>query len=255
VSDVAAAFGCSSAAIYAVLGRLRREAAAPVLPLPVQAPLALDETATVLERGGSEPPIGAPITEAAASQRRASARGGTRRNRAAPAAGPPNLEFVTADEGDPAPSAGDAKPGPGPVPADEGLAIAGATMASSAAPVPRSPNAADRFPIGSDDNSPKEGTVLNVVAFGTSTSGASTASGNPVSDRRRAGGVGAKLAKPGYGLVMRTVEGEETVRPFRSLDELLSAVRPILRAAATSADPVWFSLQPIDLASTDMDAA
>ena len=37
--------------------------------------------------------------------------------------------------------------------------------------------------------------------------------------------------KPGYALLMRSSEGEETVNPFRSLDELLSAAKPILRTA------------------------
>jgi hypothetical protein len=67
--------------------------------------------------------------------------------------------------------------------------------------------------------------------------------------------VGAKLAKPGVGLVMRTADGEESLAPFRSLDDLLSAIKPILRASARSADPVWFSLQPVDLSVLDSDAA
>ncbi len=68
-------------------------------------------------------------------------------------------------------------------------------------------------------------------------------------------GLGAALAKPGVGLMMRTTEGEENLTPFRSLDDLLSAVKPILRAAARSPDAVWFSIQPVDLASLDSDAA
>ena len=71
----------------------------------------------------------------------------------------------------------------------------------------------------------------------------------------KAGGLGAALAKPGFGLVMRTPEGEESLTPFRSLDDLLSAIKPILRAAARSPDAVWFSIQPVDLASLDSDAA
>ena len=67
--------------------------------------------------------------------------------------------------------------------------------------------------------------------------------------------VGGKLAKPGMGLLMRTPDGEETMTPFRSLDDLLSAIKPILRAGARSPEPVWFSLQPIDLATIDVDAA
>ncbi len=75
------------------------------------------------------------------------------------------------------------------------------------------------------------------------------------SPARKGGGLGASLAKPGVALVMRTAEGEENMTPFRSLDDLLSAVKPILRAAARSPDAVWFSIQPVDLASLDSDAA
>lgn len=67
--------------------------------------------------------------------------------------------------------------------------------------------------------------------------------------------VGAKLAKPGVALVMRTADGEESMTPFRSLDDLLSAIKPILRGSARSPDPVWFSLQPIDLSTIDTEAA
>ena len=72
---------------------------------------------------------------------------------------------------------------------------------------------------------------------------------------RKGSGLGAGLGKPGMALVMRTAEGEENMTPFRSLDDLLSAVKPILRAAARSPDAVWFSIQPVDLASLDSDAA
>jgi transposase-like protein len=80
----------------------------------------------------------------------------------------------------------------------------------------------------------------------------------PVREQTRrpaAAAVGAKLAKPGMGLVMRTPDGEETVTPFRSIDDLLSAIKPILRAGARSPEAVWFSLQPVDLATIDVDAA
>lgn len=72
---------------------------------------------------------------------------------------------------------------------------------------------------------------------------------------KKGGGFDATLAKPGVGLIMRTSEGEENLTPFRSLDDLLSAIKPILRAAARSPDAVWFSIQPVDLALLDSDAA
>jgi len=67
--------------------------------------------------------------------------------------------------------------------------------------------------------------------------------------------LGAKLAKPGVGLIMRTADGEESMSPFRSLDDLLSAIKPILRATARNPDPVWFSLQSVDLSAIEIDAA
>lgn len=60
-----------------------------------------------------------------------------------------------------------------------------------------------------------------------------------------------RAAKAGYGLLMRASDGEEAVHPFRSLEELLSAAKPILRLAARSLEPVWFSIQPIDLAALE----
>ena len=56
-----------------------------------------------------------------------------------------------------------------------------------------------------------------------------------------------RAGKPGYGLLMRAGDGEEAIHPFRSLEELLSAAKPILRMAARSPEPVWFSIQPLDL--------
>jgi hypothetical protein len=57
--------------------------------------------------------------------------------------------------------------------------------------------------------------------------------------------------KSGYALMMRTSDGEEAVNPFRSLEDLLSAAKPILRNAARSPEPVWFSIQPVDLAALE----
>jgi hypothetical protein len=54
---------------------------------------------------------------------------------------------------------------------------------------------------------------------------------------------------------MRTEDSDETVTPFRSLEDLLSAVKPILRAAARSPDPVWFSIRQIDLSEMEWEAA
>lgn len=67
--------------------------------------------------------------------------------------------------------------------------------------------------------------------------------------------LGARLAKPGMGLITRSADGDESMMPFRSLDDLLSAIKPVLREGARSPEPVWFSIQPIDLATIDADAA
>ncbi len=80
-----------------------------------------------------------------------------------------------------------------------------------------------------------------------------------VSDRtargKSGGGIGTKLAKPGFGFHMRTADGEETVAPYASLEDLLSAAKNVLRGAAKSPETVWFSIQPLDLASIDSEAA
>ncbi len=68
-------------------------------------------------------------------------------------------------------------------------------------------------------------------------------------------GVGGKLAKPGVGLCVRMPDGEDTLTPFRSLEDLLSAIKPILRATARNPETVWFSVQPVDLATIDSEAA
>jgi hypothetical protein len=72
---------------------------------------------------------------------------------------------------------------------------------------------------------------------------------------RRGGAVGASLAKPGFGLAMRTADGDESMMPFRSLEDLLSSAKQILRSVARDPDPVWFSIQLLDLASIDLEVA
>jgi hypothetical protein len=59
--------------------------------------------------------------------------------------------------------------------------------------------------------------------------------------------------KSGYGLCTRSPEGDDSIMPFRSLEDLLSAVKPILRASANAPEPVWFSIQPMDLADIDLE--
>ncbi len=59
--------------------------------------------------------------------------------------------------------------------------------------------------------------------------------------------------KGGYGLTMRSPEGDENTAPFRSLEDLLMTAKQLLRTAARSPEPVWFSIQPIDLANFEAD--
>ncbi len=54
-------------------------------------------------------------------------------------------------------------------------------------------------------------------------------------------------SKGGYALMMRGSDGEEIANPFRSLEDLLAAAKPILRTAARSPEPIWFSIRPVDL--------
>jgi hypothetical protein len=86
---------------------------------------------------------------------------------------------------------------------------------------------------------------------------ASALNGNSPSRRPAANGAAkrgtAAAAKTGIGLCLRTADGDESITPFRSLEDLLSAVKPVLRTAARSAEPIWFSLQSVDLATLNDD--
>lgn len=182
VREIAAAFGVTPAAIYALLGRVRREQEGAAPRATVQAPLALDPVLLP-----AEPP---PAEDA-------------------PAAGEPEASLPAALE----------------------------RAASVAPPAEPAPSAA---------------AAPQLLRFSAPARPEPAAGRAPIMAER---GIGASRAKPGFGLVMRMPDGDETTTPFRSLDDLLSAIKPILRAGAGSAEPVWFSIQPLDLASLEMDAA
>ena len=170
VREIAAEFGCTPAAIYALLTKLRREVAGPALqPDETQQPLALEE--------GQEPAPPAP------------------------------------------------------------------------------PEAASPPAVPPDDLAQEEHRVVSFERAAPPAAREDVRRPAPARAAPAPSPVGGKLAKPGMGLLMRTQDGEETMTPFRSLDDLLSAIKPILRAGARSAEPVWFSLQPVDLATIDVDAA
>ena len=59
--------------------------------------------------------------------------------------------------------------------------------------------------------------------------------------------------KRGIGLIMRTSNGDEAVHPFRSIEDLLSAVKPLLRTASKSPEPIWFSIQDLDLSQLSFE--
>jgi hypothetical protein len=194
VAEVAALHGCSSANIYAILTKLRRNVgqagtvAVQVAPGP--APLAEDAGPATLPA-----PIPAPAIDLFQDQ--------------PPAAACPAEPAVIASA---------------PAPAQP---LAESTPATRPAPVVR-------------------------VAAPTSSPGpARPAETRPAPSRAAGGARGMKTG--GLALMMRTAEGEEMSNPFRSLEELLSAAKPILRSAASSPEPVWFSIQPVDLAATDAD--
>ncbi len=190
VAEVAAAYGCTPANIYAILGRLRRQGAGNADVAPTSGP-----TTT-----GPEPtpaPIPAAAEDLFASQPEAAS---------VPTAPPPPVDPAP----DPLPAAAEAPPRPTP------------PAAEPPQPPPR-PSAPSRA---------GQGAVVPKTA-------------RPAAPPR--------AGRAGYALLMRTSDGDDAVHPFRSLDELLSAAKPILRTAARSPEPIWFSIQPVDLDTLEED--
>jgi hypothetical protein len=217
VPDVAAEYGCTPGTIYALLAKLRRRPAeGPPQSGPAQPPLALDP--------------GQPLAGAGLAVH--------------------DCEKAAALADAPQPLA------PAAEPSDHPRQSGPEAAALCAEGDPNAP-ASDQTPAGPDTESNPPRTAF--TAAGASRSLEPTTRVETVHRRAAGSGpatVGARLAKPGFGLLMRTADGEETLAPFRSLEDLLSAIKPILRASANSSDPVWFSLQPVDLATIeDADAA
>jgi hypothetical protein len=189
VAEVAAAYGCTPANIYAILARLRRQGAQEM----------------------SDVGIPASVAEAY------------------PGSGP-----IGASSADLFGELGDAIPDPTP----------------SAA----TPPVAQELPVTTP------GSLSPPTVTAPAPPPARSASPAPL----RSGGVEAaprfspplptpRSGKAGYALLMRTSDGEEAVNPFRSLDELLSAAKPILRTAARSPEPIWFSIQQVNLDALEDD--
>ena len=183
VADVAAAYGCTPANIYAILAKLRRQDAqetgevvsspsfAEAGPTSVPAAAAADDLFGALAEANSVSAAPAAMLSAALEP------------------------SVTANDKSSSPGAAapDSPPAPLPSPAPT---RSGRAKAASRSSVPAPP---------------------------------------------------PRPSKTGYALLMRTSDGEEAVNPFRSLDELLAATKPILRTAARSPEPIWFSIQQVDL--------
>ncbi len=215
VAEVAAEYGCTPANIYALLSKLRRDARPNS---EVEAP-----DASSLDKPGppaAESPVPSVVSTAAVT----------------PAL--PDLfapDFQTHEPAAPAPATGKRR-GRGAGKADR----ADAASAAADRPTPQVAAVPQRDPEPVAATPAHAANVTDLPRQGSA---------------KKAGGMGAALAKPGMALMMRTAEGDENLTPFRSLDDLLSAIKPILRAAARSPDAVWFSIQPVDLASLDSDAA
>lgn len=178
VADVAAAYGCTPANIYAILAKLRRQ--------DVQHTGEVESSPSVAEAAPTSVPAVAAVADL----------------------------FGALAEADPAPAAPATMLPAAPV-NDKASPPA---VATSDLPPARLPSPA----------STRSGRV-----------GAASKSSVPAPPPRP--------SKAGYVLLMRTSDGDEAVNPFRSLDELLAATKPILRAAARSPEPIWFSIQQIDL--------
>ena len=213
VAEVAAEYGCTPANIYALLGKLRREA-----PSGEGAGARENPADTSAPPVPQQPPSSVP---------------------APPAVVRDGLDLFTlapqTDEVPALPAKAGGRPRR-PAPEAQGVADHKASNEKAASRTAAVPSRAS-------------GAVASIPAR-------SAAAPLPTpGPAKKSGGLGAALAKPGVALMMRTADGDENMTPFRSLDDLLSAIKPILRAAARSPDAVWFSIQPVDLASLDSDAA
>ncbi|MBK1662080.1 hypothetical protein CKO45_28235 [Paracraurococcus ruber] len=200
VAEVATAYGCTPANIYAILSKARQMPAgtgsAPMHPSPsALTHPGTEKAAEAPAAGASDPVLPPPADLFDDAPRRAEPRAADAADGACP--GMP----TKADGGPDAPVLETSTPGltaAAPKPA-----AAGSTPARTAREVP----AAATMPRS-----------------------------------------GARVGKGrGVALLMRTSDGEEAVHPFRSLEDLLSASKPILRSAVRSPEPIWFSVQEVEL--------
>lgn len=229
VAAVAASYGCTPANIYAILTKLRREDTADNNQ-PIDAPSLAKS---------SEPSLvvsAAPATAAPPSPPSS--------DRDLPLFDtPPVLDLLPPESG----SAALVQAAVQPTPPDEVPAVAASPALLGTQPEAYSaePTAPALLPATSVPAEPQAPSLPAVSSARRPVS---------ASDRPFVGGPEAKAAsskfkggKAGIALLMRTNDGEEAVHPFRSIEELLSAAKPILRTAAKSPEPIWFSIQTVDL--------
>lgn len=183
VADVAAAYGCTPANIYAILAKLRRQGAQDAAEI-----------------------VSSPSVAAAAPT-------------PVPAVAAVDDLFGALAEADPAPAA--------------------PAVMVPVAPEPPAPVNDKASPSAAAASDLPPARVPSPTSTRTGRVGAASKSSVPAPAPRP--------SKAGYALLMRTSDGEEAVNPFRSLDELLAATKPILRTAARSPEPIWFSIQQVDL--------
>ena len=211
VPDVAARYGCTPANIYALLGKLRRSAAAMEAVGSDSAGTTKCSQATIADLSATDDNP-APGVDLFLVPEPASLQAALHRSEAA------DLPAEAAEQHQTS-SVTESKPG--------------------SSTVSECPIQADRCPA-----LPQPGIASVMEVY----------SRREAMAQRTADGR-AKLAKAGFALAMRTAEGDENLTPFRSLEDLLGAVKPILRSAARSRDQIWFSIRPIDLSNLDSDAA
>ena len=187
VADVAAAYGCTPANIYAILAKLRRQGA--------------QDTGEVVSSSSVAEPAPTSV---------------------------------------PAVGAGDDLFG--------ALTAANSAPAAPAAMLPAAPEPPALAPAPVNDKALPPAVAASDPPPARSPSPASTRSGRAgAASRSLVPAPSSRPSKAGYALLMRTSDGEEAVNPFRSLDELLAATKPLLRTAARSPEPIWFSIQQVDL--------
>jgi hypothetical protein len=221
VAEIAGLYGCTPANIYAILAKLRREGDDGAV-----APVAVPDRATAPGHpaGGAATPEGLPCPGAEGAM--------------------PRDLFASIERDKVRPTQPEAigepsEPKEEPAPEGKAAIIQHAEAKVAAQPIEATPRAVslETRPVA----------AAPPAQAGVGTRGGATPSA--------AGSRPARAAKPEFALRMRTSDGDESSTPFRSLDDLLSAARPILRSAARSPDPIWFSIQPVDLADMDGEAA